>query len=75
MINMVGVEYVLPPPPVPPDIPAVAASVPFMKYSQNGRRDAETEKKKKNPLFNDILKKKEEKEEIGQMGCFFEAKV
>ncbi len=73
MFNMVGVEFVLPPPVSPSDISAVAAAVPYRKARRDRDRDKE-ERKKKKSAFKELLEKEAE-EEPGQMGCFFEAKV
>ena len=74
MINMVGVEYVLPPPRVAPDIPAVVASMP-KRGLRRGRNKEEENKKKRRSLLDDMIMSKEEREELGQMGCFFEAQA
>ena len=75
MINMVGVEYVLPPPPTPPDIPAVVSAMPYTKYRRNKEREKEESKKKRRSIYDLMLSEKEEGEEPGQMGCFFEARA
>lgn len=75
MINMVGVEYMLPPPPAPPDIPAVAATVAYKGFRRNKDRDRDEGKKKRRSLYDEILAEKEAGEEPGQMGCFFEARA
>ena len=75
MINMVGVQYELPPPPVAPDIPAVVAAMPHKSLYGNKRRDREEGGKKRRSIYDEILMKKEEEEGFRQMGCFFEAKA
>lgn len=75
MINMVGVEYILPPPPAPPDIPAVSAMFPYKGLRRNKDRDKEEGKKKRRSMYDEILVEKEEEKGPGQMGCFFEAKA
>ena len=47
MFNMIGVEFVLPPPVSPSDISAVAAAVPYRKARRDRDRDKEERKKKK----------------------------
>ena len=73
MINMVGVELVLPPPPAPPDIPAVSAMLPHKGLKRN--RDKEEGKKKRKSMYDEILAEKEAEKGPGQMGCFFEARA
>ena len=73
MINMVGVEYILPPPPAPPDIPAVAASVPFKGLKRG--KDRDEGKKKRRSAYDEILAEKEAEGAPGQMGCFCEARA
>jgi hypothetical protein len=75
MINMVGVAYELPPPSVPPDIPAVVATMPHKNLYGNRRRDKEGSGKKRRSVYDELLMKKEEEEGFRQMGCFFEAKA
>ena len=75
MINMVGVEYALLPLPTSPDIPAVVSTLPGRRYRRNKDRDRDEGKKKGNPLFEGLLFEKELQEEIGQIGCFFEAQA
>ena len=75
MINMVGVQYELPPPPAPPDIPAVVAAMPQKNLYGNRGRDREGSGKKRRSIYDEILMKKEEEEGFRQMGCFFEAKA
>ncbi len=74
MFNIpVGIEYVLPPPPVSPDIPAVGSVMPYKKPRNRKDRDKEDRNKKK-PAFKELLEKEAE-EEFGRMGCFFETRV
>ena len=75
MINMVGVEYVLPPPPAPPDIPAVVSAMPYKGLRRNKDRDKEEGKKKRRSLYDAMLMEKETGDEPGQIGCFFEARA
>ncbi|MCR5507740.1 MAG: hypothetical protein K6F34_03545 [Lachnospiraceae bacterium] len=75
MINMVGVEYVLPPPPPKPDIPAVASAMKYRGYRRNKDREKEESKKKRRSIYDMMLTEKEEGEEPGQLGCFFEARA
>ena len=74
MLNLIGMEYVLPPPPAQPDIPAVASVRPKKGLGRNRKRDKEDSGSRKRSSFKDLLEK-EAMEELGQMGCFFEAKV
>ena len=75
MINMVGVEYALLPLPSSPDIQAVVSTLPSRKYRRNKDRDKEEGNKKRRSIYDEILFEKELEEEIGQIGCFFEAKA
>ncbi len=58
MINMVGVAYELPPPSVPPDIPAVVATMPHKNLYGNRRRDKEGSGKKRRSVYDELLMKK-----------------
>ena len=75
MINMVGVEYALAPPPAAPDIPAVVSAMPYKGLRRNKDRDKEEGKKKRRSLYDAMLMEKETEEVPGQMGCFFEARA
>jgi hypothetical protein len=75
MINMVGVQYELPPPQVPPDIPAVVAAMPHRSLYGNRQRDKKDSGRKRRSIYDEIILKKEEEEGFRQMGCFFEAKA
>ncbi|MCR5300815.1 MAG: hypothetical protein K6E49_00080 [Lachnospiraceae bacterium] len=66
-------EYVLPPPQIAPDIPAVA-SVRSKKGLGRNRDRRKEESSKKKSAFKDLLEK-EVKEEFDTMGCFFETRV
>ena len=71
MFNIsVGMDYVLPPPPVAADIPAVA-SVPAQRKPRREKDRKREDRNRKKPAFRELLEK-EAKEEFGQMGCFFE---
>ena len=74
MINMVGVEYAHDPPPMLPDIPAVASAMPYSRLKQNKNRDREGSKRRRNTAL-ELLVDKERDEMPGQMGCFFEARA
>lgn len=73
MINMSGMEYILPPPSAPPDIPAVCAMLPHRGLRRN--RDKDEGKKKRRSIYDEILAEKEAEEGPVQMGCFFEARA
>ena len=74
MINMVGVEYAHDPPPMLPDIPAVAAAMPYSRLKQNKNRGREGSERRRNTAL-ELLVDKERDEMPGQMGCFFEARA
>ena len=74
MINMVGVEYAHDPPPMLPDIPAVASAMPYGRLRRNKDRDREGSKKRRNTAL-EMLVEKEREAMHGQMGCFFEARA
>ena len=75
MFNIpVGMEYVLPPPAVMPDIPAVSSVDPYKRTRNRKDRDKEGSKNRKKTPFKELLKKEAE-EEVGRMGCFFETRV
>ena len=74
MINMVGIEYAHDPPPMLPDIPAVASAMPYSRLRRNKDRDREGSKKRRNTAL-DLLAEKEGEDMPGQMGCFFEARA
>ena len=75
MINMVGVEYALTPPPPSTDIPAVVSTMPYTKYKRNKDREKDEGRKKRRSIYDIMLKEKEDGEEPGLMGCFFEARA
>jgi len=72
MFNIpIGFEYVLPPPVVSADIPAVGS---VKRPGQKRNRDKESTKNKKRTPFKQLLEKEAE-EEFDKMGCFFETRV
>ena len=67
-------EYVIPPPQIGPDIPAVA-SIRHKKGLGRGReRKKEDTGSKRKSAFKDLMEK-EAVEELDTMGCFFETRV
>lgn len=71
---MVGVDYVLPPPHVSADIPAVASVAPFKETRRNKDGKKGRSGNRKRTEFKELIEK-EANEEFGRMGCFFERKV
>lgn len=72
MFNIsVGMDYVLPPPNISADIPAVASVPSYRKSRRDRDRKRDDTGSKKRSAFKDLMEK-EAKEEFGQMGCFFE---
>ena len=67
-------EYVIPPPQIAPDIPAVASARPKKGLGRNKDRKKEETGSKRKSAFKDLLEK-EAQEEFGTMGCFFETRV
>ena len=67
-------EYVIPPPQIAPDIPAVASVRSKKGLGRNRDRKKEDTGSKKKSEFKDLLEK-EAKEEFETMGCFFETRV
>ena len=55
MINMVGVAYELPPPPAPPDIPAVVAAMPHKNLYGNRGRDKDGSSKKRRSVYDELF--------------------
>ncbi len=67
-------EYVLPPPQIAPDIPAVASVRAKKGLGRNRDRKKEDTGSRKRSGFKDLLEK-EVREEPETMGCFFETRV
>ena len=67
-------EYVIPPPQIAPDIPAVSSVRSKKGLGRGKERKKEDTGSKRRSAFKDLLEK-EAQEELGTMGCFFETRV